>query len=238
MNYFDLHINSEFSEGESSIEQIAKRAKLLGYKGFCIVENYKMKNNIEKLKKEISEISKKEKIEILLGFEATNEKELNKLREIRKEYDILVAKGGNPNFNRKAVETKEVDILSHPEKDSKKDSGFNHIMAKLARKNNVAIEINFREIMQCYKKSRVSVLHKIQSNVKICKKYKCPLILTSGALSHLHIKDPIVLTSMGTMLELNLNDSKKTLSDIPKQIIESSKKKQNKKWIMPGVELE
>ena len=151
MNYYDFDVRSDFSEGESSIREIAERAKLLGFKGICFAENFQSMKQIEELKEKTYKISKKTGIDIFLGFEARNKYELRKLVNIRRKYDVLLVNGSDLDLSRKAVETPEVDILTHPEI-GKKDSGFNHVMAKLAKKNNVAVEINFREILLSYKK--------------------------------------------------------------------------------------
>jgi len=237
MNCYDFHIHSAFSEGESTIEQIAKRAKLLGFKGICFAEYFKNEDQIPKLKKEIQSAEKKEKIKIYLGFEARNSAELKKLKQIRKKYDVLLVRGGNLDLNRKAVETKQVDILTHPELDQK-NSGFNHVMAKLARKNNVAIEINFRQVLQSYKGTRAHILKKMATNVMLCKKYKVPVVICSGGISHLHLKDPLILSSIGTLLGLEIKQAKDAISKTPENIIKMIRKRQSKKWIMPGVEIE
>lgn len=236
MNFYDLHLHSEFSEGESSVEDFAKRAKILGFRGICFATYYKDKKQIDRLKRRAIEASKEIGIDIFIGLEATTLEELKKLVNIRKDYDILLVRGTNLNLNRKAAQTKEVDILTHPEY-NRKDSGLNHVMAKLATKNKVAIEINFREILLSSKNTRSHIMHHIQKNVKLCKKYKTSIIISSGAVSHWQMKDPKVLMSMGCLLGLKLNESKKALSETPKNMVKMVKERQDKKWIRPGVKV-
>ncbi len=236
MNFYDFHVHSEFSEGESSIEEIAKRAKLLGYKGICFTTYLDDKNKIKKTKEIVFELSKKIGIDIFIGFEARNENELERLIKFRREYDVLLAKGSDLLLNRKAVQTKEVDILTHPEY-NRKDSGFNHVMAELATKNNVAIEINFREISSSSKNTRANIMHKIKNNVELCKKYKTPVIICSGTVTHWQLKDPKVLISMGCLLGLKLDEAKKAISEVPENIIKMIRERQDKKWIRPGVKV-
>lgn len=236
MKYYDFDVKSEFSEGESSIQDIAERAKLLGFKGICFSEHFKNEKQMRDLKERISEVSEKTKIEILLGFEAKTIRELDRLKRIRMEYDVLLVEGSNLNLNRRAVETKEVDILTHPEF-GRKDSGFNHVMARLAHENNVAIEINFRQILLSSKKTRSHIIHNMRRNIMLCKKYKTPIVISSGAISHWQLKDPKVLISMGCLLGLELEEAKKALSEVPENIIKMIRKKQDKKWIRPGVEV-
>jgi len=236
MNFYDFHVHSEFSEGESSIEEITRRAKLLGYKGICFTTYLDNKNKIKKTKEIALNLSKKIGIEIFIGFEARNMSELEKLIKSRREYDVLLVKGSDLLLNRKAVETKEVDILTHPEY-NRRDSGFNHVMAELATENHVAIEINFREILNSSKNTRANIMHKIKNNVVLCKKYRTPVIICSGAVTHWQLRDPKVLMSMGCLLGLELNETKKTISEVPENIIKMIKERRDEKWIRPGVKV-
>jgi len=234
MRFFDLHVHSAFSEGESTIEQLAKRAEELGYSNICFSEYYEGRAQLEKLKAEIAKAQRKTKIEILLGFEARNTRELKRLADIKRMFDVLLAHGGDLRMNRAAVETKEVDILTHPEH-KRYDCGVNHIMAKLAKRNNVAIEINFREILTSTKKTRSRILANMRDNITLAKKYKMPIILCSGAISHWELCDPLSMVSMAEQLGMILKHAKEAVSKIPEKIVKSAKERKSKKWIMPGV---
>src|SRR3989338_2487680 len=102
MKFFDLHVHSAFSGGTSSLEQLASTAKELGYTGICFAEYFENDSQIKKLKEDISKVSEKVGIDIFLGFEARNPKELHKLVERRRMFDILLAQGGNLEMNRLA----------------------------------------------------------------------------------------------------------------------------------------
>lgn len=234
MRYFDLHIHSAFSSGQSSLEQLASTAKELGYSGICFAEYFQNESQIKKLKEEIAKTSRKVGIEIYLGFEARNPKELHRLVEIRKMFDILLAQGGNLKMNRLACETPQVDILTHPEM-NRNDSGLNQVLVKFATKNNVAIEVNFREVLLASKRSRNLVTKNISQNIKLAKKFHTPLILCSGAVSHFELKDPQVMISMANQLGLELNEAKSSISKIPGEIIKQNIERQSDKWILPGV---
>lgn len=236
MKFFDLHVHSAFSEGESTIEQIAQRAKELGYSGICFSEYYEGRARLEKLKAEIAKALEKVNIEIFLGFEARNLRELRQLADMRRMFDVLLAHGGDLDMNRAAVETKEVDILTHPEH-GRYDCGMNHVMAKLAKENEVAIEINLREILTSTKKTRSRVLANMRDNIELAKKYKMHVILCSGAISHWDLKDPLCMSSMAEQLGLPLKNAKESVSKIPEKIVERAKERKSGKWIMPGVKI-
>lgn len=236
MNYFDLHVHSAFSGGESSLEQLATTAKTLGYKGICFAEYYKGEEQIKKLQTEIEKVRQKIGIEIFLGFEARNLKELAVLKEKRRKFDVLLVRGGDLRLNREACETAEVDILTHPEYE-RQDSGLDHVSVKFAAKNNVAIEINFREVLVSSKRTRGIVLKHMSNNVKLAKKYKAPIVACSGALSHWDVCDPQCLISFVSLLGLQLNEAKATVSKIPEKIIRQIKERKSEDWIVPGVKV-
>jgi ribonuclease P/MRP protein subunit RPP1 len=236
MQAFDLHVHSAFSGGESSLEELAKTAKLLGYKGICFVFYYQDEKQKDILLGEIDGISKKVGIETYLGFEARDLKELKLLAKKRRSFDLLLARGGEIEMNRAACETPEVDILTHPEY-QRNDSGLDHVCMKFAAKNDVAIEVNFREILITNKKTRATVMANMAKNIKLAKKYHAPIILCSGAVSHWELRAPECLVSMACQLGLELNEAKKAVSEVPKNIIEKAKERRSEKWIMPGVKI-
>lgn len=234
MKFYDLHVHSAFSSGESSLEQIARTVHELGYDGFCFSAYYKGQSQLKKLKEEIAKVKRKVPIKIYLGFEARDAKEIDKLRSMRRSFDILLVHGGDLAINRKAVETPEVDVLAHPEF-GRTDSGMNDVLLRLARKNNVAVEINFREILNASKATRAKIMKNISQNIRIARKVKAPIIVCSGAVSHYEIKDPRVLVSMATYFGLDIKEAKDALSKIPGDCLKEAKRRKSEKWVMPGV---
>ena len=234
MKFFDMHVHSTFSEGESTVEQFAMQAKALGYTAICFSDFYEGRAHLEKIKSEIARAGKKSGIEILLGLEAGNLKELRRLADMRHMFDVLLVHGGDLRLNRAAVETKDVDVLTHPEC-RRYDSGLNHVMAKLARKNGVAIEINFNEILNSTKKTRSRVMSNMRDNIQLAKKHKMPIVVCSGAKSHWDMRDPLSLASMAVQLGMLLKDAKAAVSKTPETIVKEIKKRKSSDWVMPGV---
>jgi len=236
MQAYDLHVHSAFSGGTSNLEELASTAKQLGYAGICFVAYPMSKREEEILKAEIERVKKSFGIEVYLGFEARNRRELEELKRRRKDFDILLVRGGNLRMNRIAVQTRGVQILTHPEYE-RSDPGLNHVLAKLAAQNNVAIEINFREVLITSKRSRENVLRNLTKDVKIAKKFHVPIIVCSGALSHWMMRDPYVLASFATQVGLDLKEAKDAVTKVPKKIIEEAKERRGKGWIMEGVKV-
>lgn len=236
MDFYDMHVHSAFAMGESSLEELAERAKELGFKGFCFVSYLVDKKQIGIIEAEVKRIREKVGIEIYSGFEARSIKELNLLVKLRRMYDILLVRGGNLRLNRIACETPQVDILTHPEL-GRKDSGLDHVTMKLAVKNKVAIEINLREVTMVSKASRAKVIANITQNIKLAKKYGARIVTCSGVTSHWELKDPLCLASFATLFGLEIKEAKETVSKVPKEMISLAKERRDKRWIIPGVKI-
>jgi len=53
-----------------------------------------------------------------------------------------------------------------------RNSGFNHVMAKLAKKKGIAIGINLDELIKSSEKEKAGIIARIRQNIKICSKNK------------------------------------------------------------------
>ena len=126
----DFHIHTKYSDGSSTIQEIANECIKLGYKQIAITDHYgnlpianpMNKKTIQKQWKEIELINKSSKIKILKGAEINIKLDgsLDIESEILKELDIVVASihsGLNNNPTEriiKAMENKYVNIIGHP----------------------------------------------------------------------------------------------------------------------------
>ena len=64
-------------------------------------------------------------------------------------------------------------LLNQTERKDKlkqRNSGLNHVLAKIAKKNNISIGINLDEIIESKEKSKI--LARISQNIKLCNKSK------------------------------------------------------------------
>ncbi len=237
MRFYDLEIQSSLSEGENSIAEIAKFAEHLGYSGIAICDKYESLEKLKQMKDEISKIEST--IEIYPGVKiyAETPEELRKIIEkIREEVVIVAVAGGKYSINRAACENPKVDILAHPEL-GRVDNGLDEVCLKEAAKNGVAIQVNFKQLLQKYRRPRSFILDKISTNIRLCKELKTPLIICSGAQSIWDMRDPRKLVSLANIFSMELEKAFACVSSIPQQIIENNKKKLSGEKITEGVEL-
>jgi len=188
----------------------------------------------------IEEISKIESaIEIYPGVKiyAETPEELRKIIErVREEVMIVMVAGGNYNVNRAACENPKVDILVHPEL-GRVDNGLDEVCLKEAAKNNVAIGVNFREILNRYRRPRSFLLDRISQNIRLSKELKVPVVICSGAKSIWDMRDPRKLVSIGNIFGLELERAFSCVSSIPQSIVENNQKRLKGEKITEGVEL-
>ncbi|MFH1290047.1 MAG: hypothetical protein ABIH92_01425 [Nanoarchaeota archaeon] len=110
--------------------------------------------------------------------------------EIKTAKHPIIIQSQDLEFNRKMLEYGKFDILLSPEltggwagkfpRDKLKQlsSGLNHIMAKIAAKNGVAIGIDLQAIRSISnKKQKAQTIARIIQNIKTCRKAECGLVL-------------------------------------------------------------
>lgn len=157
-------------------------------------------------------------------------KKINNKQDLKKLKDELNIIQGC-KLNQDILSSKNVDILVSPElyedKDSlhERNSGLNHILCKLAKKNNIIIAFSFSDILKADSK----LLGKIMQNIKLCRKYKVRTLIASFASSKFEMRSPYDLKALFETLGMMPNDIKKSLS------IDLIKEK--KEYITEGIRL-
>jgi ribonuclease P/MRP protein subunit RPP1 len=222
--FYDLHIQADAGKA-------AEMAKRLGLHGIGLTIHSGNRANLQEIKAKAPK-----GIDIALGVEiqAKPSQISNLAKGMRRQAELILVRGGTEELNRAALETAEVDMLTHPNLENGQ-CGINHILARLGAKNNVAICFDFLEILQSYKKGRSQLLSCYMENARFVRKYRCPFVLSSGALNEWDMRAPSELMAFGKFLGFDERQCKKALSG---EILRENRKRLSGKWIMPGVEVE
>jgi ribonuclease P/MRP protein subunit RPP1 len=108
-----------------------------------------------------------------------NETDFNKARKkIREVKDKEITFSSNDDdLNRKILEKENINILLINQLERKdfqkqRNSGFNQVLAKIAKKKNIEIGINLDEIINSNTKEKAEILARIKQNIKLCNKNK------------------------------------------------------------------
>lgn len=101
---------------------------------------------------------------------------------------------------RKILEKEKIDIYMplffyRKDRQKQRDSGFDHVMAKIARKNNVTIGVNLSEVLNSHGKEKAEILARIRQNIKLCNKNNLKMIFLDTKE-----KNPYDLKALGLVL--------------------------------------
>jgi len=101
------------------------------------------------------------------------EKNFSRLKEFvkRERGKTIIFTSNDDDFNRKVAEKLPVNIITIPlysrrDYTKQRDSGFNEIIAKIFKKNNIALGFNVSELINSKHKERI--LARLSQNVKLC----------------------------------------------------------------------
>ena|SRR3989338_234886 len=234
MKFYDLHVYSK------NLEKTLEVAQALGYSGLGVVEQHTNFEAFRALRKKLHEESRKSGMDLVACVEirADSIKTLKKaLAKYREQAEIIIVAGGDYAINRTAAEDERVDILAHPEF-KRMDSGIDHVVAKSAAHNGVAIEINMSGLLSTFKRVRSHVLNHMDRNVMLAKKFGAPIVMTSGAKDEWGIRDPRELAALGRMLGLTLEESVRSVSEACESRLLTNRKRMGGKILYKGVEVE
>lgn len=215
LNFFDLNVHA-YPETDVPVEELLRVAKRYGYAGIAIT------NHDEIMKENLVPNS------IFRGVEirANSFSELKrKIKHHRGKVSLLAVHGGNAKINRAALEDSRVDILAHP-CGEKGEGELNHVLVRYAAENGVAIDFNLNAIIQSRRGDRARILLKMRENLKLVRKYKAPMILTSNARSIYDLRAPREMIALASLFGMRKEEATSALSDIPKGVIEKKWKKE------------
>ncbi|MBN2203159.1 MAG: hypothetical protein JW700_03165 [Candidatus Aenigmarchaeota archaeon] len=237
MKFYDLYIKTKLSDGENTLEEIVRFAERLGYSGIAICDDYESDEKLEEIKAKIKET--KTDLELYTGalISAENVSDLkDKITKVRDKVNVVIVSGGKYQINRAACEDPRVDVLAHPEL-NRIDNGLDDICMQAAARNNVAIEINFRQILDSFRKQRSYVLNHIGKNMNLANHFRTPVIICSGAKSVWDMRAPRELVSIANILGLELGKAFLGVTTVPQQMVSENQKTMEGKKITEGVEI-
>jgi ribonuclease P/MRP protein subunit RPP1 len=86
-----------------------------------------------------------------------------------------------------------------------RDSGFNHVLARLAKKKNISLGINLDEIINSKSKEKSEILARVRQNIKLCNKNKLKMkFISSKKRDRYNLKSLGLLLGMPTWMTKNL----------------------------------
>lgn len=228
--YFDLNIKGKSYEDDLILLQEAEN---LNWDHVFLTFNDSNYDNaleyIDKLKNNFENLSVDLRCEISTNNANHIRKVSNKYRFKSKCISVL---GGDLKINRATCENIKIDILSRPYF-RRKDCGLNHVLAKEAYNNNVAIELCLKDILDSYLFYRSKLIMYFKDIIDLQRKFNFPLIISSGGLSIYDIKNPIDIQCLLKEIGLSEEEIDNAICKNPNGIIDFNKNREN--YLFKGV---
>ena len=184
--FFDLNVKG--SSLENNVK-LAKQASEYGWDHINFSYNQNDFKNALNLRDDL-----KDSLKDIISFDYTLEIKSTNINEIRKAVNkfrnnalCISVVGGDLKVNRAVLENVKIDVLSRPYL-KRYDSGINHILAKEALNNHVAIELCFEDVLKSYLAPRAKIISNFRDIYTLYRKFDFPLILSSRAESIFGIK--------------------------------------------------
>ena len=184
--FFDLNVKG--SSLENNVK-LAKQASEYGWDHINFSYNQNDFKNALNLRDDL-----KDSLKDIISFDYTLEIKSTNINEIRKAVNkfrnntlCISVVGGDLKVNRTVLENVKIDVLSRPYL-KRYDSGLNHILAKEALNNHVAIELCFEDVLKSYLAPRAKIISNFRDIYTLYRKFDFPLILSSRAESIFGIK--------------------------------------------------
>ena len=176
--------------------------------------------------------------EVSMGINISNPKNPNEVRKVvnkfRNKTQYLSCLGGDLKINRAICENNRIDVLSRPYY-KRHDSGMNHVLAKLAVKNNVAIELCFRDILNQHLKYRANVIASFKEILKFHRKFQFPLILTTDTKYIYDVRSTRDIVALFKAIGFTNEEICNGFYKYPKEILDFNKDRKN--MIIQGVKV-
>jgi len=120
--------------------------------------------------------------------------------------------GGDDALNRRAIESLDIDYLVSPEaltgKDTLKqrDSGLNHVVAKIAAEKGILVVVDFGEIASLNGKEKAERIARVMQNVLVCRKVGCGIRIASLAENKKGVVDELGRKAFGVTVGMSSSD--------------------------------
>lgn len=166
-------------------------------------------------------------IDYTLEIKTKNINEIRKLvRKFRNKTNCITVIGGDLKVNRAVCENIQLDVLSRPYL-NRRDSGLNHVLAKEAFENNVAIELSFKDILDSYLSYRSKIIANFKDIYLLYRKFDFPLTLSLNAKDIFDIRSVRDFSAFFIATGLTKKEVVKSIEKTPEYILNHNRNRDN-----------
>ena len=154
-----------------------------------------------------------------------------KVYKFRRRGDLLAVHGGNDKIDRMASREKEINLVRHTEG----GHGIDHITARFAADNGVAMDFCLTALIYS-RTSMPAILGKMRRNLMLMRKYKTPMILSTGGENKFDLRPPRQMTALSELFGMTREESLRSLK-MPLEIVDKNRRYKEGRLIRDGVEI-
>ena len=179
-----------YPDGKTTVARHAATAARYGYDGLVVRTRSAFDPATSEAETDLRALRTEYDIDIVRAVEITADDPTSAAGAVgnhRPEATVLCLAGGTTKLNRFAVESPRLDVLTRP---MQRSGDMNHVLAKAARENNVAIEFDFGPLLRSTGGERVRALADLRKLREIVTYYDAPHVVSANPRSHLELRAP------------------------------------------------
>ena len=157
-----------------------------------IIAQYFSIQSLEKIKKEIQNTDFDFKLCHILSTEDPAQ-----AKKFKQKVDLIAVLGGKVNLNKFGVTNKNIDLLLCPVTEKKFE--FDTAITQTAFENNKPIALLFSQFLDLQGIKRANLFRNYFFALKLCKKFKIPMLFFSGAKNENQLRSPKNLFNLATL---------------------------------------
>lgn len=161
-------------------------------------------------------------VEVISGVEirADSVEQLHGLTgKYQGDVDVVLVHGGDSSINSAASGMEAVDVLCHPLRG--RDWNFNHVLARRAAENSVAVEFNLSDVLRESGGVRVNALRDTRLLLKLVRKYDTPYVVSADPYTHHEIRAPRELEALLELIGFREEEINAGLQETPQELVRS-----------------
>lgn len=217
------------AEGPTTVSRFAATVSRVGYDGLVVRNRQSAPAPFDP-----DALADRYGIDVVLGIEIdTPEKSVasGAIGNRRQSVDVLVVRGRNPQINRYAVETERVDVLADP---MSGEGDVNHVIAKSAAANEVALEVDLGHVLRQSGGARVRALRGLRKLRDLIEAFDVPYVVSAAPETHLQVRAPRELLAVGEQIGFDRGAIRKGLETWG-TIAARNSRRRDPDFIAPGV---
>ncbi len=186
--------------GDTSVRRLALEAKALGFDSLVAID---------------TPAGSFDGVEILGGVhiqDAAIKDVMNRVKRARDTGAVISVNARDNGFNRAAIGLRGIHILRGLNAADK--NAFDHVTAKMAADNNVAVDIDLSVLIASRGVTRQRAIHRYRDILTFERRFEFPVTLSSHARSYLDLRAVREITGLCSLIGMDIPDVEKALDAV------------------------